>query len=86
MHTISGIRAIPNRPVNSTTVNGINSAILRYDGAPTKEPRSRKQPKDLVMLKESDLHVSQLCFALPYLRLTCIPPISDPFQSCGGEN
>ena len=34
----SGIRAIPSSPAGSTTDGGINSAILRYDGAPHNEP------------------------------------------------
>ena len=41
-----GIRAIPTNPANSTTKDGINSAILRYDGAPEQDPLDLESDKE----------------------------------------
>ncbi|EJD05393.1 laccase [Fomitiporia mediterranea MF3/22] len=52
------IRAIPVFPTESKlqgTPGGINSAILRYDGAPDEEPTTSAQAKPVVM-NEADLH------------------------------
>ena len=54
-----GIRAIPSISSNSTTEDGLNSAILRYDGAPDEEPCTSEDDDstDLIEMNESDLHV-----------------------------
>lgn len=52
------IRALPNSGkggLNSTFAGGVNSAILRYAGAPITEPRTT-QPGVRVLLNETDLH------------------------------
>ncbi|KAI5120437.1 hypothetical protein M0805_009899 [Coniferiporia weirii] len=49
------IRAIPSSPAGSITAGGINSAILRYDGAPISEPTTNQTANPVVM-NESDLH------------------------------
>ncbi|EJF58089.1 laccase B [Dichomitus squalens LYAD-421 SS1] len=51
------IRAIPDvyHTGGNTTVNGINSAILRYKGAPKREPNTTQTPS-LRPLAETDLH------------------------------
>ncbi|KXN80968.1 Laccase-4 [Leucoagaricus sp. SymC.cos] len=52
------IRARPNygnRNLSTTFENGVNSAILRYKGAHTVEPRTQQQ-KNAKALKEADLH------------------------------
>lgn len=54
-HNFLGIRAIPSVG-NTTTAGGVNSAILRYDGAPNVEPTSSPIPNP-VILNESQLHV-----------------------------
>ncbi|KXN92977.1 Laccase-1 [Leucoagaricus sp. SymC.cos] len=51
------IRALPNsgnRNLSTTFENGVNSAILRYGGAPNTEPKS--QQINTSLLKEADLH------------------------------
>jgi hypothetical protein len=54
---IIGIRANPN--IGDTGFsNGINSAILRYDGAPTSNPTTI-QTTSTAPLHETDLHVSK---------------------------
>ncbi|EJD07349.1 laccase [Fomitiporia mediterranea MF3/22] len=50
------IRAIPSYPNNATTDNGVNSAILRYEGASATEPSKDFEPQYPVVLKETDLH------------------------------
>ncbi|OCB85491.1 laccase [Sanghuangporus baumii] len=53
------IRAIPSTQDNSTIAAGINSAVLRYDGAPIAEPRECAEDdgaKKPVILQETDLH------------------------------
>ncbi|EJC98402.1 type-2 Cu-depleted laccase [Fomitiporia mediterranea MF3/22] len=52
------IRAIPSVG-NNSTANGVNSAILRYHGAPNAEPceeRTNKKSRELDILNEADLH------------------------------
>ncbi|KAL5536674.1 LCC11_6 [Sanghuangporus sanghuang] len=49
------IRAIPNFPENSNNNGGINSAILRYDGAPDQEPTAAPKANP-VQMNEADLH------------------------------
>ncbi|EJD00074.1 laccase [Fomitiporia mediterranea MF3/22] len=49
------IRAIPSSPAGSTTAGGINSAILRYDGAPSTDPATSAKTNPVV-LNESNLH------------------------------
>ncbi|KAI9067925.1 multicopper oxidase [Trametes sanguinea] len=51
------IRASPDRIINNATgfENGINSAILRYKGAPNKEPSSTQQKTGVRFLDEADL-------------------------------
>ncbi|KAF5353354.1 hypothetical protein D9756_007800 [Leucocoprinus leucothites] len=52
------IRALPNsgnRNISTTFANGVNSAILRYKGAPNREPKSNQQ-KNVNALSETDLH------------------------------
>ncbi|KAH8104296.1 laccase [Phellopilus nigrolimitatus] len=49
------LRAIPSWPTGSTTIGGINSAILRYDGAYDNEPITSEKINSTV-LNESDLH------------------------------
>ncbi|EJD00037.1 laccase [Fomitiporia mediterranea MF3/22] len=49
------IRAVPSSPAGSTTDGGINSAILRYDGAPDAEPTTNATANPVV-LNEADLH------------------------------
>ncbi|KAF5353223.1 hypothetical protein D9756_007799 [Leucocoprinus leucothites] len=52
------IRALPNtgaRNLSTTFENGVNSAILRYRGAPRRDPKS-KQDDNIVTLREVDLH------------------------------
>ena len=48
------IRANPNFG-NVGFANGINSAILRYDGAPETEPATVMAPVSVTPLKETDL-------------------------------
>lgn len=56
-----GIRANPS--VGHTSFeNGINSAILRYDGAPHQEPTSTQIPS-VIPLNEADLQVSVSSFS-----------------------
>lgn len=52
------IRALPNSGnlnISSTFDNGVNSAILRYKGAPNADPKS-VQKKKSTMLADTDLH------------------------------
>ncbi|OJT13485.1 Laccase-3 [Trametes pubescens] len=49
------IRANPNRANTTGFANGINSAILRYKGAPVQEPTTN-QTRIVNFLKETDLH------------------------------
>lgn len=52
------IRALPNSGqgnLSSTFEGGVNSAILRYTGAPIADPNSTQQ-KDQKLLVEADLH------------------------------
>lgn len=52
------IRALPNtgkRNLSSTFENGVNSAILRYKGAPNTEPKSKQQDTRNELM-EADLH------------------------------
>ncbi|KAF9443402.1 multicopper oxidase [Macrolepiota fuliginosa MF-IS2] len=52
------IRALPSagsRNLSTTFANGVNSAILRYQGAPNEEPKSTQQ-KNQNVLVETDLH------------------------------
>ncbi|OCB87661.1 laccase [Sanghuangporus baumii] len=49
------IRAIPNFPENSNNNGGMNSAILRYDGAPDQEPTTTPKANP-VQMNEADLH------------------------------
>jgi iron transport multicopper oxidase len=54
------IRALPNTGrlnLNSTFENGVNSAILRYEGAIEQEPTSMKQAQ-ITPLVEANLHPS----------------------------
>ncbi|KXN87826.1 Laccase-2 [Leucoagaricus sp. SymC.cos] len=60
------IRALPNlgnRNLSTTFENGVNSAILRYKGAPMSEPQTQQQT-NTIALKESDLHPSLKLSAL----------------------
>nr|ARD69909.1 laccase [Cyathus bulleri] len=52
------VRALPNTGTNITTSfdGGINSAILRYKGAPNIEPKLIPVPRNLKLLDETDLH------------------------------
>jgi iron transport multicopper oxidase len=50
----SGIRARPNKG-DSSFVNGLNSAILRYAGSPDVEPTTTQVPNSNP-LREYDLH------------------------------
>lgn len=53
----SGIRAAPDIGLtNGTFANGVNSAILRYTGAPAVEPVTN-ETLSLLQLNETDLHV-----------------------------
>ncbi|KAF9445699.1 multicopper oxidase [Macrolepiota fuliginosa MF-IS2] len=48
------IRALPNtgnRNLNSTFANGVNSAILRYQGAPSADPASSQQLKQIPLIE-----------------------------------
>ncbi|KAI0765644.1 TvLac6 [Trametes elegans] len=49
------IRANPNRNNATGFANGINSAILRYKGAPVEEPKAKSTPVKR-FLDETDLH------------------------------
>ncbi|KAG6334762.1 hypothetical protein ID866_4328 [Astraeus odoratus] len=49
------IRALPDNPANSTFDGGINSAILRYSGAPVQDPTTTPGPYSLPF-DESALH------------------------------
>lgn len=51
------IRAIPNSPTLKAWgyANGVNSAILRYDGAPNSDPTSVQSPS-VIPLNEVNLH------------------------------
>lgn len=70
----AGIRAIPSSPGGSTTAGGINSAILRYDGAPISEPTTNQTANPVVM-NESDLHVSLASDANVFTKM---PPKYSP--------
>ncbi|KAK7682850.1 Acyl-coenzyme A oxidase 2 [Cerrena zonata] len=48
------IRARPNNCADDTTLNGMNSAILRYKGAPVEEPKTIESPS-INPLREMDL-------------------------------
>ena len=48
------MRALPNIPANSTFTGGINSAILRYQGAPDAEPTTSQDITNLLV--ETNLH------------------------------
>ena len=63
---VEGIRAIPSLGYNDTD-RGINSAILRYDGAPCEEPTSVPVANGL-KLNEANVVVSILdaLFRRPY--------------------
>ncbi|KAJ4471523.1 laccase [Lentinula aciculospora] len=52
------IRALANTGVGAHNfTNGVNSAILRYVGAPEEDPTiSQPAPSEVVMLREGDLH------------------------------
>jgi iron transport multicopper oxidase len=60
------IRALPGSYASNFT-NGLNSAILRYAGAPDEEPQNRTWPL-VNMLDETDLHAvdNQTVPGLPY--------------------
>ncbi len=49
------IRSLPNEAGPQGFQGGINSAILRYEGAPDAEPTTSKQ-QDCIPLREVDLH------------------------------
>ncbi|KAI0786920.1 multicopper oxidase [Abortiporus biennis] len=49
------MRAQPDLGVNVTTVGGVNSAILRYEGAPEEEPTTTQSQSKLPLL-ETSLH------------------------------
>ncbi|KAI9572538.1 laccase [Boletus coccyginus] len=49
------IRALPNVPLGSNFAGGLNSAILRYSGAPTQDPSSN-QTTSVMPLLEQNLH------------------------------
>ncbi|KAA1479404.1 laccase [Dentipellis sp. KUC8613] len=49
------MRAISNRNYSNDSIPGVDSAILRYKGAPNKEPTS-KSKKSVIPLVESNLH------------------------------
>ncbi len=49
------IRSLPNEAGPQGFHGGINSAILRYEGAPDAEPTTSKQ-HDCIPLREVDLH------------------------------
>lgn len=79
-----GIRANP--LLTNDTTNGINSAILRYDGAPVSEPPDRYVNASLgVVMEENKV---QVCLPLPppgyrqKIHDYCFAPVVDqPF--CG---
>lgn len=48
------IRALPSVG-NDTFIGGLNSAILRYEGAPVEEPTSRQRPSANPLI-ETNLH------------------------------
>jgi len=55
----AGMRAVPNLG-NQGFAGGINLAILRYAGAPARDPTSDPTiniPQSVLSLKETDLHV-----------------------------
>lgn len=68
-HIYKGIRAIPSpahhhhNSIMQTTEGGINSAILRYDGAASDEPLTGPVIHP-VSLREADLHVSRFVVSL----------------------
>lgn len=49
------IRTLPNNGRTQGFANGVNSAILRYRGAPAKDPITSQGP-NMKPLKETDLH------------------------------
>ncbi|KAJ3482318.1 hypothetical protein NLI96_g7059 [Meripilus lineatus] len=53
------IRALPSTVPNATYAGGLNSAILRYVGAPSEEPKTKETPTP-VWLSEVDLHPLQI--------------------------
>jgi hypothetical protein len=59
--TRPGIRADPNIGPPGYE-GGINSAILRYVGAPVAEPTSTEPADQVTDLVETDLHVSDRAF------------------------
>ena len=61
------IRALPNNPMLQGFDGGINSAILRYRGAPNREPKTVQKPSVLPM-NETDLHPLDNAPAVRYLR------------------
>lgn len=61
---IEGIRVNPNTG-NPGFEGGINSAILRYAGAPNQEPTTTEQ-KSVNKLFEGDLHVSAHLFPIRF--------------------
>ena len=70
------IRALPNFMLNTSalgTAHGINSAILRYDGAPEEEPR-QEGPKSVNPLREWNLHPLENPAAVCLCDLMLISP------------
>ena len=58
---LKGIRVIPTGPEAGDTefANGINAAILRYDGAADADPTSTDTNANGVNLVEADMSVSE---------------------------
>ena len=62
------VKAVPNLGDKSTD-KGINSAILRYKGAPVAEPKARNVKSVMPML-ETDLHPLE---RMPVVRTSPLP-------------
>ena len=62
-----GIRVIPTGPEAGDTEfdNGINAAILRYEGAPIADPTSNDTNADGIVLVEADMSVSSASTSMP---------------------
>lgn len=72
LNCVVGIRAIPNSAHNNSTKNGLNSAILNYEGVKVADPKS-KELSSKNPLVETNLHPLQ---PLPVVGLVCTPCFS----------
>lgn len=76
-----GIRAIPNSMTNNSTANGLNSAILNYEGVdvvdPSSEDSASKNP-----LVETNLHPFD---PSPVVREICTPMLLSLLMGTGSS-